>query len=62
MFNLQAPFPPTGDQPLAIESLVKSLQQGNRHQTLLGATGTGKTYTIACTIAQHQKTDPCFSP
>ncbi|MBL1210961.1 excinuclease ABC subunit UvrB [Geminocystis sp. GBBB08] len=55
MFNLQAPFKPTGDQPTAIASLVKSLQSGNRFQTLLGATGTGKTYTIACTIAQYQK-------
>ncbi len=55
MFNLQAPFPPTGDQPKAIDSLVKSLQANNQFQTLLGATGTGKTYTIACTIAQHQK-------
>jgi excinuclease ABC subunit B len=55
MFNLQAPFSPTGDQPHAIKSLVKSLQSGNQFQTLLGATGTGKTYTIACTIAQCQK-------
>ncbi len=42
MFNLQSPFSPTGDQPTAIKSLVKSLQSGNRFQTLLGATGTGK--------------------
>ncbi len=55
MFNLQAPFSPTGDQPSAIDSIVKSLQQDNPYQTLLGATGTGKTYTIACTIAQHKK-------
>ena len=55
MFNLYAPFTPTGDQPQAIASLVESLQKGNRFQTLLGATGTGKTYTIACTIAQWQK-------
>ena len=55
MFNLQAPFPPTGDQPQAIASLVRSLKQENCFQTLLGATGTGKTYTIACTIAQWQK-------
>ncbi|NCO75420.1 MAG: excinuclease ABC subunit UvrB [Cyanobacteria bacterium] len=55
MFTLHAPFKPTGDQPNAIASMVKSLQWGNRFQTLLGATGTGKTYTIACTIANHQK-------
>ncbi|WP_373480384.1 excinuclease ABC subunit UvrB [Geminocystis sp.] len=55
MFTLHAPFKPTGDQPTAIASMVKSLQWGNRFQTLLGATGTGKTYTIACTIANHQK-------
>jgi excinuclease ABC subunit B len=55
MFNLYAPFAPTGDQPQAIASLVESLQEGNRFQTLLGATGTGKTYTIACTISQWQK-------
>lgn len=55
MFTLHAPFKPTGDQPTAIASLVKSLQSGNAFQTLLGATGTGKTYTIACTIAQWQK-------
>lgn len=55
MFTLHAPFKPTGDQPTAIASLVKSLQSGNTFQTLLGATGTGKTYTIACTIAQWQK-------
>lgn len=55
MFHLNSPFHPTGDQPSAIASLVESLSSGNRFQTLLGATGTGKTYTIACTIAQHQK-------
>ncbi|WP_330205001.1 excinuclease ABC subunit UvrB [Cyanobacterium sp. Dongsha4] len=55
MFHLNSPFQPTGDQPSAIASLVESLSSGNRFQTLLGATGTGKTYTIACTIAQHQK-------
>jgi excinuclease ABC subunit B len=55
LFNLQAPFQPTGDQPLAILSLLDSLQKGYKFQTLLGATGTGKTFTIACTIAQWQK-------
>lgn len=55
MFCLKAPFQPTGDQPKAIERMVKSLQLGHPFQTLLGATGTGKTYTVACTIEQWQK-------
>ncbi len=55
LFHLQAPFEPTGDQPQAIAQLLKSLQNGNRFQTLLGATGTGKTFSLACAIAQWQK-------
>jgi excinuclease ABC subunit B len=54
-FRLEAPFQPTGDQPQAIEKLVDGLGRGMRHQVLLGATGTGKTYTIAQTIAQHNR-------
>jgi excinuclease ABC subunit B len=54
-FQLVAPFKPTGDQPTAIEKLVTGLEAQHRYQTLLGATGTGKTFTIAATIAQHQK-------
>src|SRR3954465_4877864 len=54
-FKLVAPFEPTGDQPAAIERLVDGLGRGLRHQTLLGATGTGKTYTIAKTIEAHKK-------
>ena len=50
--KLVAPFEPTGDQPEAIAKLVDGLQRGLHHQTLLGATGTGKTATIAWTIAQ----------
>jgi excinuclease ABC subunit B len=50
LFSLQAPFQPTGDQPGAIAQLTTSLQAGNRFQTLLGATGTGKTFSIAATI------------
>jgi len=42
-FNLQAPYIPAGDQPYAIEKLIEGLERGDRHQTLLGATGTGKT-------------------
>ena len=51
-FNLQAPFHPTGDQPEAIRKLVEGVQAGMRNQVLLGATGTGKTYTMAQVIQQ----------
>ena len=54
-FNLVADFQPTGDQPAAIDRLADGLAHGLRHQTLLGATGTGKTYTIANAIARHGK-------
>jgi excinuclease ABC subunit B len=54
-FRLQSPFQPTGDQPQAIDSLVDGLQKGERHQVLLGATGTGKTFTIANVVARVQK-------
>ncbi|HXG40708.1 MAG TPA: excinuclease ABC subunit UvrB, partial [Candidatus Limnocylindrales bacterium] len=54
-FRLVAPFEPTGDQPQAIEKLVAGLRKGYRHQTLLGATGTGKTLTVAHAIAQHNR-------
>jgi excinuclease ABC subunit B len=49
-FSIQAPFEPKGDQPQAIAQLTTSLESGNRFQTLLGATGTGKTFTIAQVI------------
>jgi len=54
-FELVAPFEPTGDQPAAIDRLTEGLGRGLRHQTLLGATGTGKTYTIAQAITRHNK-------
>ncbi len=54
-FKLNAPFQPTGDQPEAINQLVQGVQNGDRHQVLLGATGTGKTFTIASVIQQLQK-------
>ena len=54
-FKLVADFEPTGDQPQAIEGLADGLARGLRQQTLLGATGTGKTFTIASVIARHQK-------
>ena len=51
-FQLRAPYPPGGDQPQAIAELVEGLQRGDRQQTLLGVTGSGKTFTIANVIAQ----------
>ncbi|MDH3324608.1 MAG: excinuclease ABC subunit UvrB, partial [Candidatus Peregrinibacteria bacterium] len=55
IFKLVSDFSPTGDQPAAIEKLNKGLDAGIRHQTLLGATGTGKTFTMANLIAKRQK-------
>ncbi|MBI5424902.1 MAG: excinuclease ABC subunit UvrB [Opitutae bacterium] len=52
LFKLHADYQPTGDQPQAIEKLVASLRAGNRDQTLLGVTGSGKTFTMANVIAQ----------
>lgn len=49
-FSLQAPFQPTGDQPRAIAQLTQQIKQRHHHQTLLGATGTGKTFTVASVI------------
>ncbi len=54
-FHLQAPFQPTGDQPQAIAKLATSLKEKNQHQTLLGATGTGKTFSIASVIEKIGK-------
>lgn len=51
-FKLVSPFKPGGDQPKAIETLVSNFQNGVKHQTLLGVTGSGKTFTMAHTIAQ----------
>jgi excinuclease ABC subunit B len=53
-FKLQAPFQPMGDQPEAIRGLVDGVRDGKKHQVLLGATGTGKTFTIASVIEQLQ--------
>ena len=54
-FKLSAEYQPTGDQPQAIDALVRSLAAGNRHQTLLGVTGSGKTFTMANVIARLQR-------
>ena len=54
-FKLKAPYEPTGDQPQAIAELVKGFKEGNQCQTLLGVTGSGKTFTMANVIQQLQK-------
>ena len=55
MFELHSEYKPTGDQPQAIEALVKGFREGNQFQTLLGVTGSGKTFTMANVIAQLNK-------
>ncbi|MGF3105167.1 excinuclease ABC subunit UvrB [Rossellomorea sp. DUT-2] len=54
-FELKSKYKPEGDQPLAIEKLVQGINEGKRHQTLLGATGTGKTFTVSNVIKQVEK-------
>lgn len=54
-FNLQAPYTPAGDQPLAIKQLIEGLEEDKRHQTLLGATGTGKTFTVSNVLTEVNK-------
>ena len=55
MFKLESKYKPSGDQPQAIESLVKGIKNGEKYQVLLGATGTGKTFTIANVIKEINK-------
>src|SRR5215203_2985306 len=55
MFELTAPFEPAGDQPQAIAKLTEGVQAGARHQTLLGVTGSGKTFTVANVIKNVNK-------
>ena len=54
-FKLHQPYPPRGDQPQAIDELAAGLERGDRHQTLLGVTGSGKTFTIANVIARWNR-------
>lgn len=54
-FELVSPFKPTGDQPAAIDKLIKGIKSGEKHQTLLGATGTGKTFTVANIVQELQR-------
>ena len=60
-FRLQAPFTPTGDQPQAIRALVEEIRRGTSRQTLLGVTGSGKTFTLANVIAQLGRPTLVFS-
>src|SRR3990167_4012419 len=53
-FKLKTEYKPAGDQPRAIEALVKGVEDGLSHQTLLGVTGSGKTFTVANVIAKIQ--------
>ena len=55
MFKLVSNYKPTGDQPQAIDYLVKGIQEGKKYQTLLGVTGSGKTFTMANIINKVQK-------
>ncbi len=61
-FKVEAPFEPTGDQPDAIVKLVEGLRRDHRYQTLLGVTGSGKTYTVAKIIEQVQKPTLVLAP
>jgi excinuclease ABC subunit B len=61
-FKVDAPFQPTGDQPEAIEQLVEGIKKGYKDQTLLGVTGSGKTYTVAKIIEQIQKPTLVLAP
>ena len=55
IFKLHSAYQPTGDQPQAIEALVNGFKEGNQFQTLLGVTGSGKTFTMANVIQQLNK-------
>ncbi len=61
-FKVEAPFQPTGDQPDAIDQLVEGIKKGYKYQTLLGVTGSGKTYTVAKIIEQVQKPTLVLAP
>ena len=54
-FNLKSDFVPQGDQPQAIDALTEGLENGERHQTLVGVTGSGKTFTMANIIQRFQR-------
>ncbi len=61
-FKVEAPFEPTGDQPQAISQLSAGIEQGHKYQTLLGVTGSGKTYTVAKIVEQVQRPTLVLAP
>ncbi|MDH3213944.1 MAG: DEAD/DEAH box helicase family protein, partial [Myxococcales bacterium] len=61
-FELVSEFTPKGDQPAAIESLVAGVRRGDPHQTLLGVTGSGKSFTIACGVEQLNRPTLVMAP
>ncbi len=61
-FQLVSEFEPQGDQPAAIEALVEGLERGDRHQTLLGVTGSGKSFTMACVAARMNRPTLVMAP
>src|SRR4051812_14029745 len=61
-FQLYQPYPPAGDQPAAIEKLVEGVNDGEVYQTLLGVTGSGKTFTMANVIARMGRPAIVFAP
>src|SRR5688572_13822031 len=61
-FALSSPFVPAGDQPAAIQQLIEGLERGERHQTLLGITGSGKTFTIANVISKLNRPALIMAP
>jgi excinuclease ABC subunit B len=62
MFQLKSPFPLRGDQPKAVNALIEGIKKGYRHQTLLGVTGSGKTYTMAHVIQALQRPTLVLAP
>ncbi|HOD96930.1 MAG TPA: excinuclease ABC subunit UvrB [Candidatus Paceibacterota bacterium] len=62
MFKIKAPYKPAGDQPKAIKQLIKGLNKGHHFQTLLGVTGSGKTFTMANVIAAYNKPTLVIAP
>jgi excinuclease ABC, B subunit len=61
-FKVEAPFEPTGDQPAAIDQLAEGIEQGYRYQTLLGVTGSGKTYSVAKIVEKVQRPTLVLAP
>src|ERR1700752_2879467 len=61
-FKVEAPFEPTGDQPDAIAQLAEGIKNGQKYQTLLGVTGSGKTYTVAKVVERVQKPTLVLAP